>query len=86
VDVEDNTAAHNVACSAKHLGEAGNNDIGVGQYIDVDEGADGLVADDGEMVLIGKRADGTSQKKLAIRWPAWSNDSSWSSSSDVPCE
>lgn len=57
VDVEDNAAAHNVACSAEHLGEAGNNDIGVGQHIDVDEGADGLVTDDGEMVLIGKRTD-----------------------------
>ena len=48
---------HDIARAAKNLCQAGDEDVDGGEDIHVDESADGVVADDGELVSIGDGAE-----------------------------
>lgn len=55
--VEDGAAAHDVGVAREDLGEATDDDVGGPEDVYVGKGADGLVDDDGEAVLVGQAAD-----------------------------
>lgn len=55
--VEHGRPAHDVAVAGENLGQAADHDVGVLQDVDIGKRTDGLVDDDGEVILVGQGPD-----------------------------
>lgn len=50
--IRDSPSSHDVTVPTEHLRQATDDDIGIGQYLDIDESSDRLVDDDQESKLV----------------------------------